>query len=396
MMRTRTALVLMIPAWGLTAGSLTACLGDVPIGHGVPETGDSGASSHGDSAASSDAKSGKDAGGGDGSGPACEGSSEGTLLTTSPTGTTAAFPQPGFMAIALDEASVYWIYMPWSSDGESQGPGAVMKVAKGGGAAVTLATDKAPSFDFVVAGGHVYWESDGYLYWEPTSGGSPATLSYDVIGNAPLVADDTNLYSFSYWPGVETESILSEPLGSGNVTNLMNPGPLGQAEIMNLAIDTENAYWVGWLGSGSPYGIPPVAQQGLYYVPKAGGTAQLLASYEIQDPSTTGGLTTQPHVVADATGVYWNCPTGLMRMPSVDMAPITLVPGVGPLFGDSVNGLGVDGTSLYWLGGEGVQKVPIGGGPTATVVHESASIFAVDDAFVYWINTCGQVKKIAK
>jgi hypothetical protein len=384
----------------LGIASAPACMTDVLVGvkddAGGPATEGGHTDDGGTPTPPGDAAPG-DSTKGDGASPTCA-STEGIVLATSPTGTSAAFPTPGFLGIAVDAASVYWSYAPWSTPSSSggTGPGAIMKVSKGGGASVSLATTHAGVFFFVVAGGHVYWEDDGFLEMEATSGGTSQSLNFDHVGTGTLVADGTDLYSFGYWGDVDSFSIQSEPLGSGTLTNVMDKGalPLWPAEIMNLAVDPENVYWVGWLGLGTK-GIPPVTQQGLWYVPKAGGTAQLLAAYEIQDPSVLGGLNVQPHVVADATGVYWNSPTGLMRMPSVGAAPKTLVPGTFPSFGDSIYGLAVDGTSLYWLGA-GIQRVPIGGGAMTTLVHEDAVAFTVDDAFVYWINECGQIKKIAK
>src|SRR5208283_2526646 len=118
-------------------------------------------------------------------------------------------------------------------------------------------------------------------------------------------------------------------------------------------------------------------------------------------------------IAVDASNVYWtnaphegdpakSSPGTLMAVPIAGGTPVTLAPA-----GEAPSCLVADGTSAYWMDGEGnLLKVTLNGGSPTTLVSEQSSCngIAVDSTSVYWAGSgrggcpeggpCGAVMKL--
>jgi hypothetical protein len=300
----------------------------------------------------------------------------------------------GNFALAVDATHLYWSYVPIASaTGDclaAECQGAVREIEKSGGSVVTLAAGEPNLEPFAIplayAAGNVYWAILGTIdgnsspvRWVSAAGGTPANFSPPtpyMFAFTGLVADDANLF----WGGTNG-GLLSEPLGGGVLTNLGASG-IGA---LDVAVDSDNLYWVGGFATETD-------DSGLWYVPKAGGTPSLVASF-----STTGPLS----YVATSSGITWSTSAGeIWHATTVTSTPIQLASkAVGAVFA-------VDDSSVYWTAQtSAILKEPLDGGTITTVAshqglstsHEFGPVaVAVDDANVYWANQCGVIAKAPK
>jgi hypothetical protein len=183
---------------------------------------------------------------------------------------TTLTPRPGPPAhIAVDDTSVYWTEMM---------EGAVMKVALGGGTPALVASANSP-WAIAVDATSVYWLGNGVM--KAAKGGGPAiTLASPppILPNAGIAVDGTNVYWSSGPPGASS-GVSKVPLDGGTptlVAEVMStvPGP--------IAVDDANIYYAD--GSGM-----------VLKVPLAGGAVTTIAS----------GQTNPDAIAVDATSVYW-------------------------------------------------------------------------------------------
>jgi hypothetical protein len=202
----------------------------------------------------------------------------------------------------------------------------------------------------------------GYVLQVPLVGGAPITL-------APLAS---YLYSLTvtaksvYWPDPGgASSIAGVPIGGGAVTTI----PDGKAVPFVITSDASRLYFADSLlpctGSSCTWGIESI--------PFAGGT-----------PTTLATVTTQPRTIAvDATSVYWGTIDG--RVEKVDK-----VSGGAPqllaYYQGAIQALAVGVSAVVFTLGSDILSTPPGGGTTTPLVVSTDSIdgLAVDGASVYW------------
>ena len=135
--------------------------------------------------------------------------------------------QKGIAEIALDGSAVYWT----TSDGK--GGGKVMKAALKGGAPVTLAT--LPTTDFggpigiEVDAGSVYWvvsTDQGSVMKVSKGGGGMITLASKQRQPYDVAVDSTNVYWTSFGGGMSNGSVNAVPIKGGTPTAHSHPSRL--------------------------------------------------------------------------------------------------------------------------------------------------------------------------
>ncbi len=287
-------------------------------------------------------------------------------------------PSANPIALALDDANVYWADFA---------AGDVAMAPKSGGAPVVLwssTTMRPRAIAVDTANVYVLATADtttgSSLVAVPISGApaAPLTTSPNLLA-APLAAGP----SLVYW--VDQGSVLGMPKTGGAVAGVV-PGVPAAA----LAVDASSLYWS--------------AQDGLHAQPLSGGPAALLGVPANPEPTPQGPLAAAA-IAVDATNVYYaiNSFAGAGTIGSIPIAggpPTTLATGRP----GSLMAIAVDDRNVYWVEGEGtiqqgaIAAVPKAGGRVAvlaTGLSDPMSV-AVDSSGVYFPSAGGGVGKIAK
>jgi hypothetical protein len=249
--------------------------------------------------------------------------------------------------LAVDSTSVYWNTAV-----------AVMKVAKGGGQAVTLAAVPQPSA-VAVDSSSVYFAALSQIMKVPLGGGAPVTIA--ASGATQAIAVDAQSV---YWSD-NRGPIDRVPLDGGAITYLGS----GLCYPERVAIDAHSVYWIDCGISKAPLG--------------GGGPTVMLAG-----TGNAGGL-----IAVDATGVYF---TGL-----TSTAGVTSVPPSGGAVrslaqAKTPSGLALDASNVYWcdktLGT--VDYVPKVGGVAVTLAtgQPNPRGIALDTSYVYFGTDTGIVR----
>jgi hypothetical protein len=204
-------------------------------------------------------------------------------------------------------------------------------------------------------------------------GGTPTTLA-PVVGVPLGVAVDATSVYWTAAPGPHTTgTVMKVPVGGGTPVTLAS----GQATPLAIAVDSTSVYWTnfgsadGWTASGPG---PANGNGAIMKIPLGGGVPTTLASVPYDAPQS---------IALDATSVYWTTYYGgaVMKAPLGGGAPTTL--NYGPPLGF---GIAVDSTSVYWLGGHAIRKVPLSGGAVSTLAtfgDDDGVGIAVDSTNVY-------------
>jgi hypothetical protein len=253
--------------------------------------------------------------------------------------------------IAVDQTSVYWMNGP-----------AVMRVAKGGGTAVTLALGDWACSDLAVDDASLYWHGGmgKDLLKIPLKGGAPVTLA-SIEGSPTMLGlvavDDVSVY----WAA--GTDVMKVARGGGTATTLASNTTI---LARSLAVHGADIYW---LADG------------------------------VEDVAISGG---QPHtlvhspgsgyygIAADGANVYWTSGTTphgtVMKLAVAGGVPVTLASEQ-----KAPNGIVVDDANVYWTNnsaGGAVMKVAIAGGTPVTLATGQAFPYGitVDAKSVYWTN----------
>jgi hypothetical protein len=164
-------------------------------------------------------------------------------------------PQSENGGLALDEKFVYW-----------NGGGKILRIAKDGGKAETVASENVGiGIDMVVDGEKVYWANHGYYSPNSPTRPSPVYVVAKAGGKAEIFADAQNIpHSLAadeksvYW--MTPTSILKKAKAGGDIQTLYQA--TDKEGVDELAADAENLYF-GFRGAGeSRWDLRKISKQG--------------------------------------------------------------------------------------------------------------------------------------
>jgi hypothetical protein len=315
--------------------------------------------------------------------------------------------------ILADATNLYWTEN-LSPVANPMGPFAVVKMPKTGGTPVTLAKLKADITPAALAsdGTTLYWSAlvddlsnyanSGGIMSVPIKGGTVATLvsvpSTEIY--APIAIDDASVYFFTS-PQVSLK--LSSIPKAGGTAKLL--ATLSAKTSLNFIVNG-----VAIEGSDLYVTYTEDATGVVASIPTAGGTPKTLTSGALKSAQLYG-------CSVDAERVYWLSnyagSTGTntaLAVPIAGGAVATLgslpsneyAGNIGP---DALpTNIALDDTNLYWTTAQAIVSLPKKGGTPVTVALNAADApapFTIDSTNVYWIEggktaTTGAIFKAPK
>jgi hypothetical protein len=312
--------------------------------------------------------------------PSCAGSCDnGRCLDQipAPVGPSSATEVPN--RIATDGVNVYWT---------SDRAGTIMAAPIEGGAPVVLATGQVGAWGIAVSGGDLYWTRSipfavdaGTVQRMPLDGGTPETIASSQANPQDIATDGVRVY----WADVNAigpngplpGAIVSAPLDGGAPTTLAS----GQTQPLGVAVHGGSLYWV--------------TSESLMAVALDGGAPVTLAS--LPPEPTSPGISMSLELVLDSRDAYWvsdqNASTqgGVFRVPLSGGTFVTLA-GT-----DGAYSVATDGTTVYAASSTNLVRVPVDGGPPATLLTGSwvgpsrGAPMILDATHLFWIGGEGVV-----
>jgi hypothetical protein len=245
----------------------------------------------------------------------------------------------------------------------------IAKVPLGGGAVTTLATSTTPNGGPIAVDATSVYFSNAYtgITSVPLGGGAARTRA---DGGAFIGVVGGSIYMWANFPGgCEPAPPCVNPMGYIDMVSLADGGafyqiPSGSGYIDVATLDATNVYWVD------------NSQHALRSLAVGYGVTAAVAS----------GLPPVSNLAADSTAVY--LVTGgsvLLKVPLGGGPPATLTSNASILYG-----IVADGSSIYWTDAAAgtVMKMPRDGGLLTTLAsaQDNPRAIAVDDTSVYWTN----------
>lgn len=287
-----------------------------------------------------------------------------------------AVGQDNPIALALDDANVYWLNV---GDG-GVGRGSVSSVPKSGGVApTTLVANQTRPRQIVTDGTTVYWTTPPNVMSVPATGGPPAVVA---TGVAPIAI--TLDASYLYWIDAKKGGLgdlVKQPRGGGPPVVLSDTG----SNALRLAVSDTAAFFFNGFGTDR-----------LETTPLAGGPRSYFHLFNTLGAAMSG-------IAIDAANVYvtFDNSGGAVVACPLPSGDCTIISNGN----NGARAIASDGSFAYFLsphGGAGaltgvVRRAPVAGGPTQVIAvsgHDLVDI-AVDATSVYWINrTAGTISKL--
>jgi hypothetical protein len=268
-------------------------------------------------------------------------------------------------ALAVDPNAIYWV---------DEVGGEVARAPKRGGLTMTLyggnGAGFSPGSSIAIEGGDVYWISDveqgkahqSALMHLEKNGGKPTVVASSNAARLESVALDAQSV---YW--VMGSSVMRAPKAGGPMAQVLG----GQAGPDAVAVDDSDAY-VSCAGTEAKQ----YSDGSVVAVPKKGGTARVLLS----------GSPRAANVQVDAKNVYWQSPSGVMKVAKTGGPATLLAASDAP-----IDDLALDDSYVYFAAHKGaadgtIARVPKEGGVVEVLAsgQSGPAGIAVDTTTVYW------------
>lgn len=258
--------------------------------------------------------------------------------------------------LTADNQYVYWVTSSQNLTGK------VQKVAFGGGAITTLATNQSNPGSLVLDQGNLFWSNvyccSSTIMKVSADGGTATPIATAQPGPQGLTYYDGAVY----WPNhVAAGSLMSASTSGGAATTVI----ANVDRPTSIALDATNIYWTED-GAGV-----------IRKAPRAGGAAALLVSNQ-KNPTL---------VNVSATYLYWINDTSMMRqaLSGGSAEPFQVADGRATIMVDSKN--------IYWGNDNGIKLAAHGSNVVQTLV-EAKDVSSVgnmwfDAKSVYWTDWKG-------
>jgi len=289
--------------------------------------------------------------------------------------------------LAIDSEYIYWVNY---QDGKLQ------RLPKVGGTPLLLARFSQYAAHYLdVDGSYVYVDDgDDRIVRIPKGGGAPEVLTEAQFNPHSLRVDGSGVYWLTGTVLVGSEGgVIKTALTGGGTQTLTKGKYIGPGA---LTLDADSVYFsiMGQLGEG---------QGSVYRVRKTGDMPEVpIAGVALTAPFA---LTVVGLDLFVTTGASTGQKGSILRFPKNAVG----VPPSASIVDNQLGLIGLtnDGQSLFWLVttgsiyGGSVLTIPIAGGaPRVLSNPEQLDVaLAVDDAYVYWINSStpnGSVRRVAK
>lgn len=280
--------------------------------------------------------------------------------------TTLASGLPNPVGITADDTHVYWAN--YVQDG------AVMRVAKTGGTAETLAANVVFAYEVFVDGSDLYFTSngtppnaDGTLHRMPKGGGTPVTLASSQVGSNEIWVDDTYVYWACTYQATTNATIQRMPKSGGSAQQVA----AAENHIVDLRVFEGKLYWMTLGTAASNYADGAIVRSEL------DGSSRTVLVSGIGKPSFEFGMTAQ--------NLYFGSRADSTLLSAPLAGGTAKVIGTTP--GDQ-RSVEVDGGFLFFTSGLSgtLERMPLSGGPATTLATGQAKAFEIvtDATFVYW------------
>jgi hypothetical protein len=262
--------------------------------------------------------------------------------------TPLAFGLSYVVGLAVDTSTVYFV-----------ASGQVQTVPIAGGTVATLANNGSNPDGVAVDATNVYFGAStdgivGEVFQVAKTGGPPLTLTAEAGAPGAIAVGGTTVY----WIDGYASALRTVSVGGGT------PADVGMAN-GGLALDTSTVFFS--------------SATGVYAFPLPAGPATLLSTYDAVS------------LAVDSTNVYANGLSGIQAIPRTGASPTWLT--TTSYTGLGWPGLATDGAFVYFGDQNGLEKIPVGGGPIqaicASPTCNDAALGAVgaivlDATSVYW------------
>jgi hypothetical protein len=302
-------------------------------------------------------------------------------------------------SLAVDQDNLYWIRQDGWSCADS---GSIVKVSKGGGTPVVLATGQDCPLGIAANGTDVFWTNNlaaGSVSKVSSQGGPTVVLAANRNYPAGIAANGTDVFWVDGAPFGSAALVPSGPLVRAAVDGGTPTVLVDVVSPRDVAIDSTHVYFTS---RGGQY---------VEKVPLGGGAPVPLASSP--DGYIFGAI------AVGGTGVY-AIPALYGNLDDCNPAKISLAGGPPIILGGavstqcsnfSVSGVATDGVNVYWTEADAsgdadvidlnngfVKKVSANDGvPVTLAAGSSFTSIVVDDTSVYWVDEFhGAIYKTAK
>jgi hypothetical protein len=341
-------------------------------------------------ACTGDAQTGAASGGAPGATP-------GTLVSAAQPGDESAF------SLRSDGAWLYWKTMQdWNVS--------LYKMPITGGDRTLVANDVGADAFLDVADDNIYYRgSEGNVVRRAKTGGAPpesvsavvlnAAASADAIywidGNAYSAADGSGLFAMAHRlprdGGAEERFFLAKDDG-GRLPQNADYLAVVDTTLLAPALGSDtgqavDAYPLAAPGAGDV--VTPVTGQ-----LKSAAYQQVHCQPLVSDGDAAYCARNENRLGGNKEGAADAALNALVKISS-DGSTTVLVPNV------VIYDLAVDATSIYWVTTDGIWKLPKSGGAAALAVggfgdDDFPIVLAVDDAAITWVDSRGNIRRLAK